>query len=405
MQRLDCIALSCLPLFVKSRTRHQMAVSRSSTSFIRSLGCNREGADMRTSHLWLIPLVGWCGFSLLFQPSLPVFAQQSAGGKLYTVEDLSVGTTTRARGPNLTGEFTAQAGTLHTVGRPFVKKADGQTEILGPFPGRDQTATTGINDPGSVAGYSTTTTSVRAFLLDRGGTFQDLGTLPGDNASQAFGLNNPGDVVGISYGPGGSRAFLRKRQGGMQSLGTLRNGDSSKAFAINNPGLVAGSSGKASTTRAFVWREGSGMQDLGTLPGDSKSEAYGINNQGDVVGYSGGNAKTQAFLWTSKEGMIGLGFLPGGTISKAMGINERGEIVGSSQSSLVTAVVGPRAFLWTRQNGMQDLNNLISPSLGIVLLEAVGINSRGQILALGRTAHEPQAEHPEGATRVFLLTP
>jgi probable HAF family extracellular repeat protein len=88
-------------------------------------------------------------------------------------------------------------------------------------------------------------------------------------------------------------------------------------------------------------------------------------------------------LWTQATGMQDLGVLPGGNSSQALGINDMGVVVGSSTSSS-----GDRAFIWTRQAGMRDLNSQASAGLGIVFVEAHAINSTGQILVMGSAMHE-----------------
>ena len=81
----------------------------------------------------------------------------------------------------------------------------------------------------------------------------------------------------------------------------------------------------------------------------------------------------------------------GGSFSQAFAINSLGFVVGTS----VTASGESRAFL-VETAGMIDLNSLISPSLGITLTDARGINDLGQIVAFGRDAN--------GFTRSVLLT-
>jgi hypothetical protein len=53
-------------------------------------------------------------------------------------------------------------------------------------------------------------------------------------------------------------------------------------------------------------------------------------------------------------------------------------------------------MLYKRGVGMVDLNSLIDPSSGWVLLQAIGINDSGQIVGQGQF---------DGQTRAFLLTP
>src|SRR4029453_4362381 len=105
----------------------------------------------------------------------------------------------------------------------------------------------------------------------------------------------------------------------------------------------------------------------------------------------------------SRGRIVDLGTLPGGDFSQALGINDRGSIVGTSTSSF-----GSRAFLWTPTGGLQDLNGLIVPS-SFVLTQAVGINTAGMIVAIGRDAGREAGPHGhddhEVPVRVFLLLP
>ncbi|HEX6284134.1 MAG TPA: hypothetical protein VFZ71_04640, partial [Pyrinomonadaceae bacterium] len=89
-----------------------------------------------------------------------------------------------------------------------------------------------------------------------------------------------------------------------------------------------------SGTHAFFWSEGAGMKDLGHL-GGNYSIAHAVNNNAEVVGYS---------------------TLPGGA---------------------------RRAFRWTTDGGMKDLNTLLPANSGWVLTEAWDINDRGQIAGNG----------------------
>jgi probable HAF family extracellular repeat protein len=56
-------------------------------------------------------------------------------------------------------------------------------------------------------------------------------------------------------------------------------------------------------------------------------------------------------LWPSGGGAIqDLGTLPDGTSSRALALNHRREVVGISEAS-----AGDHAFLWTEQDGTQNL--------------------------------------------------
>ena len=192
----------------------------------------------------------------------------------------------------------------------------------------------------------------------------------------------------------------------MRDIGTL-GGNQSVGRSINESGQVAGESkiGAGETTRAFRFAEGAGMISLGTLSGGTNSSGYGINNSGQVVGESdtGPILKpnfrlkgflffgTHAFLWTEGVGMTDLGDLGGGT-SQATAISNNEIVVGTS-----TLINGTdSAFRWTRAGGMIDLNTLLPPNSGWVLLEAYDVNDKGQITGYG--LHN-------GAGHAFRLNP
>jgi probable HAF family extracellular repeat protein len=96
--------------------------------------------------------------------------------------------------------------------------------------------------------------------------------------------------------------------------------------------------------------------------------------------------------------MRSLGFLSGGDQSRALVFSDSGEVVGTSTSSL-----GERAFVWTRKDGMRDLNNIIPQNSGIHLAEAHAINSKGQVVAFGIDRLDDHTD--EGPGRLYLLTP
>jgi probable HAF family extracellular repeat protein len=193
----------------------------------------------------------------------------------------------------------------------------------------------------------------------------------------------------------------------MQDLGTLPGGDLSQAQAINQGGQVVGYSTSASGPHAFVWTRSSGMQDIGVLPGDQESRALRVNDSGSVVGWSSGSGGTRAFLWSNNTGIQEVEGLADSTFSVAFDINNSGQVVGTSNTSL-----GPRAFVWSESTGAKDLNSLIPANSGLVLVSAISINDRWQIVATGTvnadTGHFVDLDDPHHAalhTHVFLLTP
>ena len=199
------------------------------------------------------------------------------------------------------------------------------------------------------------------------------------------------DFEPVIWGPG---------PGQIRKLDPLPGDTVGMALWINDHGQAVGSSGRCSNTtlpgfaggpHALLWEKDGSVHDLGSLGGTANPAVPGvanigfvINNGGEVTGVSAlpGNTTTRAFLWTRQKGMQNLGTIPGDTNSSGLGLNDRGDVVGGS---FTDPVENTRAFLW--QNGvMHDLNTLIvgnSPFLQ--LLVAFGINDVGQIVGIGLT--------------------
>ena len=260
---------------------------------------------------------------------------------------------------------------------------------------------TGLNNRGSVAGFSTLPgdQSFHAFLW-RNGTFTDLGTLGGPNSftSEDPVLNDGGAISGFSdtstpdpngedvCGDGNNLICLPFvwRKGVMTAL-PLLGGNNGQPAGSNNRGQIVGTSETPNPDptcslfflqiEAVVWQDGH-VQELPPFPGDPDGVANAINDNGEAVGGTGcATGNIRAVLWQNGTA-IDLGDLGGATGNVAFDINDRGQVVGQSD---IDGDTTHHAFLW--QNGvMTDLGTLY----GLPVSLANAINSKGQVVGFSQ---------------------
>ena len=234
-----------------------------------------------------------------------------------------------------------------------------------------------------------------AFLYSNG-KLQDLGALLGNYNSYAYAINNAGQVVGGTCCSGDGGAFLYSN-GNVQNLGALPGAKISEAYAINSKGQAAGNSNNSSTLagQAVLFSNGE-VQDLGIAStlGYRYSFARGINRKGQIVGLmfnQNASGNYHAFLYSKgKPQDLSTANFPTGA---AYGINNVGLVVGQA-----TTVSGKTVAILYSNGELLDLNTLISPTPGLVLDGAWGINNVGEIVSSGRYENS-SAEH------AFLLKP
>ncbi|HLW88454.1 MAG TPA: hypothetical protein VKR57_08155 [Terriglobales bacterium] len=330
-----------------------------------------------------------------------VFLVPFAIAQQYTIADLgalSGDTYSAGLGINFFGHVAGCSGVANyqcanynigPYGHAFLVEHTGMVQL--PAPGSDTSLGLAINDRDEVVGEANLSTlGFHAVLWTEKDGIKDLGTLPGGAVSGALGINDSGSIAGFSaYEPQSAQNFhaVLWSSEGMKDLGTLPGGNYSQATALNLFGKVVGNSDNAALNdHAFLWTEPDGMQDLGVLPGGTSSYATGINNLDEIVGYSNYSDNYNSYhavIWTQKEGIKELA--PPGDCY-ALAINDLGTIVGSCGG----------AVLWNRKGEMKNLNLLIPPNSGWDLIRASAINIRGQITGAGTI---------NGETHAFLLTP
>ena len=286
----------------------------------------------------------------------------------------------------------------------------------------------GINDAGQVVGYSyMPDLATHAFVKSPGQDMVDLGIIPGSTESRAACINNQGiiggwyrdssleyfvyhgcewlkvgdvyqrtdmdetmrSVYGINdagYLVGGEYHAMVKTPEGLVDLLTLPGGSQSTATGINRANTIVGFSlNSSSTPTACFWTYSNGsFSAAASLFGVNNSKAFAINNSGQAVGWSSDSAY-HAVLKSPGKDLLDLGNL-GQNSSRAYDINDSGWVVGHTSFDIT-------AFLWTPDEGMQDLNDLVvNLPAGVHLNYAFAINNRGEIA--GYTSNS-----------VFKLTP
>ena len=270
----------------------------------------------------------------------------------------------------------------------------------------------GINDQGEIAGAYNTSIAQRPFRSVRRVGFQELSLPDGSNGGIAYSINEVGEAAGYVSGTAGIRPAWWTRRGEVQLLPTAQN-LMTKALDLNDRGDVVGVSG-GEPKAAVLWPRKGSMISLGTLPGFTHSEAVAISENGSIAGLATGLVafpnRSRAVLWQPGGLAIqDIGVLPGGSDSRARDVNNRGEVVGRS-----TSATGSRAFIWTAASGMLDLNTLVTVP-GLVMIDALSVNKRGDILVVGQDASTDaiaqapgQADKHEdhhAARRIFVLRP
>jgi probable HAF family extracellular repeat protein len=206
-------------------------------------------------------------------------------------------------------------------------------------------------------------------LWRRGAAPLDLGLNRG--VSSFLRINDAGQVMGTTFDRNGNpQAFSWTRTGGVLRL-RGRGIASSDARALNEAGQITGSfTPTGGEFTGFLWTPGRSFIELqGNRP-----IPFGLNDRGMVVGVI---FLTQtAFVWTRERGTENIGVLPGGGFSTAYGVNNREEVVGQSSTA-----DSQHAFLWTREEGMIDLNSrLRNAPPGFAVTIATQINEHGAIL-------------------------
>jgi probable HAF family extracellular repeat protein len=312
----------------------------------------------------------------------------------YQVTDLGTlgGAYSYAYGINSSGKVVGESTT--STGETHAFLFDGTMHDLGTIAGTYSSAN-GISDNGLIAGqgsssvvngiFGPTNGPTHAFLYD--GAMHDLGAPNGPgNYSYGEAVNNAGQVAVLS---GSQQGFLY--DGILHPLGTL-GGTASHVHAIDNAGRIVGDAYLPGNIQRAALHDGT-WHDLGTL-GGTRSVALGLSPNGLVTGASlmPGDVIGAEHPFLYDGTMHDLGVL-GGVFAAGTAVNSSGQVTGRSN---IDSSSTQHAFLYSSAMGIVDLNSLIDPSSGWILVAGNGINNAGQITGVGTTNRQ---------THAFLLTP
>jgi probable HAF family extracellular repeat protein len=282
------------------------------------------------------------------------------------------------------GTSTTAAGETHA----FFWTASGMTD-LGTLGGTFSFAAD-INDRSQVVGTAATATGSQHVFLWEAGTLTDLGTPSNSSSdfSQAIAINGAGQVIGLAFNAAGQLHSFLWAGGQPTDLG---GGSYALAQAINDRGQVVGEADVNGADVAFLWENGA-MQTLPGLAGGTNNSAVAINSQGWAAGWTQlGSGALSAVLWVDGQPTA----LPGvgGSFTIATAINDRGEIVGYGSD----ASGNLHALLWRTSAPAPDPAQMLA-ALGDAIgsLTAAGGLSAGSATALLASVHAAQASLARG---------
>lgn len=299
-----------------------------------------------------------------------------------------------------------------------------------------RTGAVAINDGGAVIGRYGFEETLQSFLWTPGSGLQLLPSPAGVVRAAAVDISNAGVVLGSENG-----AQVWTWENGQVHLIPSLAG--SAVSAINSAGQIAGYDADANVNiyRPFRWQNGQKTPLLTTEPINgtvNEGITTGMNEGGDIAGWVRGTAAIwladgsqvpfagnsgayasdisdqtncvvgsnghRAIFWRPPVVPMGMGVDMGdhpasiGTgyqaYHAALAVNTVCHAVGFAE---VNSAEDQRAFFWTADEGMMDLNALLDASgEGWVLEMAADINNSDQIVGYGKF---------NGEQRAFLLTP
>lgn len=174
----------------------------------------------------------------------------------------------------------------------------------------------------------------------------------GFSNSYASAISADGGVVAGFFDPSAA-SFMWTAQSGMTVIDPPMGTRNTVPYAVSSNGVIAGEWRELNAERAFRWVANEPAVDLGRLfPGDS-AHAWAMSDDGQVVtGSSGSGASSRAFRWTGQSGMIDLNIPE----SYALAISANGSVIAGNFNP--TIAPGTNLFRWSQSDGLEDLGTL-----------------------------------------------
>ncbi len=335
-----------------------------------------------------------------------------AGDVVYGVRDLGAlgGENSRALGINEAGLVVGEADTREGPTRAFLWTPESGMQDLGSLGGAISRAYA-INDRSQVAGESEDAEGrMRPFLWQADSGMEALPMPDAFRDGFVYGMNNFGVLVGGGEREDGTRALVWSVDG-VAIPAPLRELGSSLAHAVNDLGDLAGQAealqGPEYVSRAFVLDARGFRLPATNGSSDWSSAALALSAGGHAVGYAERSNATHAARFAGDQPVEDLDTLAN-VYSVAHDVNDAGVAVGLFVSSHED---DDRAFVH-RAGAMTDLNEMLETDEPWLIVEARGINNRGQIVGYGLLREreravllEPQAAPGGPRARVRIAEP
>ncbi len=311
----------------------------------------------------------------------------------------------------VSSDGTVVAGTAATfAGNRQAFRWNAQQGIVGLayMPGGTRSSASGISGDGAViVGTGDTTDSDPAtpsaafrWVADAG--MKRIDSLPGSYLCAGGGVSGDGAVVAGTCLQFNNTAFRWMASTGPVALSRFGGGSDqqSSAAAISSNGAVIAGAGHPSLTGAVIWRADGSATILGKLPGDAAATATAVSRDGSVVvGSSTDNAGNyRAFRWTEQTGMVNLEKDVGGILgSVATSVSGDGRIV----VGWGTVATGEVALIWDADHGLRPLDVALMADYllqidGWKLIRATAISADGHTVAGYGT-------NPQGQTEAWIV--